>query len=92
MDDRLIEVYELAMMGDLDAAREMLNGITTDVDQDDLTEMRQFLDDTESGEGEVKQMDGADAMGALTGATPLPSGEDEADGVAAAGSDDSEEE
>lgn len=87
MDDRLLEVYELAMMGDLDGAREMLDGITTDVDADDLTEMRQFLEGAAEG-GEVQEMAGADAMGALTGATPLPSAEQ----PEVTESDDSEEE
>lgn len=69
MDDRLLEVYELAMMGDVAAAREMLGSI--DADAEDVAEMESFLASMEAG-GEVQEMAGADAMGGLTGATPLP--------------------
>lgn len=69
MDDRLLEVYELAMMGDVEAAREMLG--TIDADSEDVAEMEAFLRSMEEG-GEVQEMAGADAMGGITGATPLP--------------------
>lgn len=73
MDDHLLEVYELAMMGDVAAARTLLG--TLDSEPEDVAEMESFLESLESG-GEVQEMAGADAMGGLTGATPLPAGDE----------------